>query len=77
MSTRPISGRTVDRLLPPAGRRYDLVLAVIPLAFVLGAALAAVAGTDPTIGWRAGGLVALAVVVYALFGLSPTGPGAA
>jgi hypothetical protein len=60
--------------LPTTGRRYDLVLAVSPFAFVLGASVAALAGTDPTIGFRAGSVVALAAVVYALFGLSPSGP---
>jgi hypothetical protein len=72
MPGRVISGRTVDRLLSTTGRRYDLVLALIPLAFVAGGTIAAALGVDPEIGIRGGSVVALATTGYALFGLSPT-----
>lgn len=70
MSGRVISGGT-GTLLPATGRRYDLVLALIPLAFVAGAMIAFFLGYDPTVGLRGGSVVALATMVYALFFVPP------
>lgn len=66
----------VEQLLAvtTAVTRYDLVLAAIPLAFVLGA-LAGTLVEATHLGLRVGSVGALAAVAYALFGDPPTGDG--
>lgn len=71
--TRNDDAPAVERLfrLANAVTRYDLVLAVIPLAFILGGAAGATVEATQT-GLTAGSVGALAAVVYALFGDPPT-----
>lgn len=53
--------------------RYDLVLAVIPLALAAGTLSGATVLPDP-VGVGVGGVVALAATAYALFGDPPVEP---
>lgn len=51
--------------------RYDLVLAVIPLAIVGGVLLGAMGSVPEPVGVGGGGVVAFAATAYALFGDPP------
>ena len=66
------------RTLAEAVSRYDLVLAVIPLAFAAGTLIGASPAIPDPLGVGGGGVVALAATAYALFGDPPIdrgGPG--
>ncbi|MFB6296076.1 MAG: hypothetical protein ABEH66_04450 [Halobacteriales archaeon] len=55
--------------------RYDAVLAVIPLSFLLSAFAGQVLPVDPQVGLAAASVVGGAAVVDALFLNPPGGPG--
>lgn len=57
--------------LAEAVSRYDLVLAVIPLAMVAGVLLGATGSVPEPVGVGGGGVVAVAATAYALFGDPP------
>lgn len=65
--TRPSTG-ALGRVVT----RYDLVLAAVPVAIVLGALCAVLAGVDLGSGVVAGAALALCVVCYGVFGDPPT-----
>ena len=60
--------RSPDRALT----RYDVVLAAVPFALVLGALCGVLAGVGLRSGVVAGGSLALCVVCYGVFGDPPT-----
>ncbi|WP_276249993.1 hypothetical protein [Haloarcula rara] len=60
---------------PTAVSRYDLVLAVIPLAFLLAAAASGVLGVSLSTALAVGSLLGIAVLADALFLHPPTGGG--
>lgn len=60
--------------LAEAVTRYDLVLAVIPLAIVGGVLLGATGSVPEPVGVGGGGVVAFATTAYALFGDPPIQP---
>ncbi|MFB6069405.1 MAG: hypothetical protein ABEJ76_00140 [Halanaeroarchaeum sp.] len=70
MAARDISDLAAPRR---TADQYDLLLAAIPLAFALGAVVAAVAGEPLRTGVTTGGVLAGAATAYALFGAPPTG----
>lgn len=69
----PQSGSIVLRpgRFAEAVSRYDLVLAVIPLAIVGGVLLGAMGSVPEPVGVGGGGVVAFAATAYALFGDPP------
>lgn len=73
MSPRRIA-HVITGIVPLADgvTRYDLVLALIPTAYLGGVLAAVVAGSEPSVGVTGGSVIALAATAYALFGLSPT-----
>lgn len=58
---------------PPAVSRYDLVLAVIPMAFLLTAVTSGVLGVSLPTALAGGSLLGVAVLADALFLNPPTG----
>lgn len=74
-ATSPRSGSTVRRPLDSAlaVTRYDLVLAVIPLALAAGGVLGAAPSIPDLVGVVGGGVVALAATAYALLVDPPIG----
>lgn len=70
------NGSTVRRplALARAVSRYDLVLAVIPLAISAGVLLGATGSVPEPLGVGGGGVVALTATAYALFGDPPIDP---
>lgn len=72
-----MGARDASRIAPSVGlpglSLYDLLLFAIPLAFFLGAGGAGLLGYPLTTGFKAGGLLAVAPTLYALFGAPPTG----
>lgn len=70
------NGSTVRRPLAIARAvsRYDLVLAVIPLAISAGVLLGAMGSVPEPLGVGGGGVVALTATAYALFGDPPIDP---
>lgn len=75
-ATKPPSHGIVRRLVTVvrAVSRYDLVLALIPVALAGGALVGATPGVPDSLGVGSGGLLALAATAYALFGDPPFGP---
>lgn len=75
-ATIPRSDSNVCRpgTLAEAVSRYDLVLAVIPLAIVGGVLLGATGSVPEPVGVGGGGVVAFAATAYALFGDPPIQP---
>ena len=72
-ATTPWSDSIVRRpdTLAEAVSRYDLVLAVIPLAIVAGVLLGTLGSVPEPVGVGGGGVVAFAATAYALFGDPP------
>lgn len=75
-ATIPSSGGTVRRPteIVGAASRYDLVLAVIPLAYAAGVLFGATPSIPDYVG-GGGSVVALAATAYALFGDPPIDTG--
>jgi|GEM_PF-2999718 len=75
-ATIPSNGGTVRRPteIVGAASRYDLVLAVIPLAYAAGVCFGATPPIPDYVGVGGGSVVALAATAYALFGDPPTDP---
>lgn len=69
----PQSDRIARRpvAITEAVSRYDLVLAVIPLAIAAGVLLGAMGSIPEPVGVGGGGVVAFAATAYALFGYPP------
>lgn len=55
----------------PRATRDDVVLAAVPLALLAGACASVAAGAPLRTGVTAGGVVAMALVGYAMFGDPP------
>ncbi|WP_262180671.1 hypothetical protein [Haloarcula laminariae] len=69
-------GQSWNRLLRPGSvSRYDLVLAVIPVAFLLTAVASGLLGVTMRTALAVGALLGAAVVTDALFLNPPTGGG--